>query len=81
MTESTATPSEAAPAGAASGSETAAALENVKLSIKLLLEAGVHFGHQARRWDPRMRKYIFGSRNGTHILDLDQNARIDRHAM
>jgi small subunit ribosomal protein S2 len=46
--------------------------EKQELSIQSLLEAGAHFGHQTRRWDPRMRNYIFGSRNGTHILDLDQ---------
>jgi len=43
-----------------------------KLDIRTLLECGVHFGHQTRRWNPRMREYIFGERNGTHILDLDQ---------
>jgi len=42
------------------------------ISIKLLLEAGVHFGHQKRRWNPKMRKYIFTQRNGIHILDLQQ---------
>ena len=42
-----------------------------QISMRQLLEAGVHFGHQTRRWDPRMRHYIFGARNGTHILDLD----------
>ncbi len=40
--------------------------------MKLLLEAGVHFGHQTRRWDPRMRPYIFTERNGIHIIDLQQ---------
>jgi small subunit ribosomal protein S2 len=44
----------------------------VELTIRALLEAGAHFGHQTRRWDSRMRHYIFGARNGTHILDLDQ---------
>lgn len=42
------------------------------VSMKLLLEAGVHFGHQTRRWDPRMRPYIFTERNGIHIIDLQQ---------
>ena len=42
------------------------------ISMKLLLEAGVHFGHQTRRWDPRMRSYIFTERNGIHIIDLQQ---------
>ncbi len=40
------------------------------VSIKSLLEAGVHFGHQTRRWNPKMKPYIFGKRNGIHILDL-----------
>jgi len=40
------------------------------ISMKQLLEAGVHFGHQTRRWNPKMRKYIFGERNGIHIIDL-----------
>ena len=39
-------------------------------TMKALLEAGVHFGHQTRRWNPKMRKYIFGERNGIHIIDL-----------
>jgi small subunit ribosomal protein S2 len=46
-------------------------LANV-VSMKLLLEAGVHFGHQTRRWDPRMRQFIFTERNGIHIIDLQQ---------
>ena len=42
------------------------------LSMKSLLEAGVHFGHQRRRWNPKMRQYIFAHRNGIHIIDLQQ---------
>ena len=42
------------------------------LSMKALLEAGVHFGHQTRRWNPRMRPFIFTQRNGIHIIDLQQ---------
>lgn len=46
--------------------------------MKQLLEAGVHFGHQTRRWDPKMRRFIFGERNGIYIIDLAQTlARID----
>jgi len=45
------------------------------VSMKLLLEAGVHFGHQTRRWDPRMRTFIFTERNGIHIIDLQQTVR------
>ncbi|HET9477299.1 MAG TPA: 30S ribosomal protein S2, partial [Dehalococcoidia bacterium] len=44
--------------------------------MKSLLEAGVHFGHQTRRWNPKMRKFIFTERNGIHILDLQQT--VDR---
>ncbi|MBI5534704.1 MAG: 30S ribosomal protein S2 [Deltaproteobacteria bacterium] len=46
------------------------------LSVRALLEAGVHFGHQTKRWNPKMRQYIYGSRNGTHIIDLDQTAKL-----
>ncbi len=42
------------------------------VSIRDLLEAGCHFGHQARRWNPRMKPYLFGERSGVHIIDLDQ---------
>jgi len=42
------------------------------LSMKALLEAGVHFGHQTHRWNPRMKRYIFAERNGIHIVDLQQ---------
>lgn len=43
-----------------------------ELSMKQLLEAGVHFGHQTSRWNPKMKPYIFGARNGIHIIDLQQ---------
>ncbi len=47
-------------------------------SMRQLLEAGVHFGHQTRRWNPKMREYIFGERNGVHIIDLEQTvSRLD----
>jgi len=47
------------------------------VSMRQLLEAGVHFGHQTRRWNPKMRPFIFAERNGTHIIDLEQtNARL-----
>ncbi|HEX2485225.1 MAG TPA: 30S ribosomal protein S2 [Myxococcota bacterium] len=49
----------------------AAALLPSELSLRGLLEVGAHFGHQTRRWDPRMRPFIFGERNGIHILNLD----------
>ena len=43
-----------------------------EVTIKQLLEAGVHFGHQTSRWDPKMKPFIFGARNGIHIIDLQQ---------
>jgi len=43
-------------------------------TIKQLLEAGAHFGHQTGRWHPRMKSYIFTKRNGIHIIDLEQTA-------
>ena len=42
------------------------------VTMKNLLESGVHFGHQTKRWDPRMRRYIFAERNGIHIIDLQK---------
>jgi small subunit ribosomal protein S2 len=45
---------------------------NPRVSLKALLEAGVHFGHQKNRWNPKMKPYIFTERNGIHILDLQQ---------
>lgn len=44
-------------------------------SMQDLLEAGVHFGHQVRRWNPKMAKYIFGAREGIHLLDLEQTVK------
>src|SRR4030066_673000 len=43
-----------------------------EITMRQLVEAGVHFGHQTRRWDPKMRPYIFSERNGIHIIDLRQ---------
>ncbi|MEO7384923.1 MAG: 30S ribosomal protein S2, partial [Novosphingobium sp.] len=42
------------------------------VSMQQLIEAGAHFGHQSHRWNPKMKPYIFGARNGVHILDLSQ---------
>ena len=52
--------------------EEKAAPERPHITMKSLLEAGVHFGHQRRRWNPRMKQYIFTHRNGIHIVDLQQ---------
>ena len=49
-------------------------------TMKELLEAGVHFGHQTKRWDPRMKKYIFTARNGIYIIDLQQTVKMFRDA-
>ncbi|MGD8226499.1 MAG: 30S ribosomal protein S2 [Desulfobacteraceae bacterium] len=48
----------------------------VSINMKELLEAGVHFGHQTRRWNPKMKPYIFGSRNGIHIIDLQRTVAL-----
>jgi small subunit ribosomal protein S2 len=50
-------------------------------SLRELLEAGVHFGHHPRRWNPKMKKYIFGIRNDVHILNLDLTSPLLRHAL
>jgi len=50
------------------------------VSMKQLLETGVHFGHQTRRWNPKMRPYIFGARNGIHIIDLQQTVKLFQKA-
>ena len=48
------------------------------VTMRQLLEAGVHFGHQTRRWNPKMRRFIFGERNGIYIIDLNQTLeRVD----
>jgi small subunit ribosomal protein S2 len=49
--------------------------------MKELLEAGVHFGHQVRRWNPKMKEYIFGERNGIYIIDLQKTQRMFRDAL
>ncbi|HXI87373.1 MAG TPA: 30S ribosomal protein S2 [Parvularculaceae bacterium] len=50
-------------------------------SMRQLLEAGVHFGHQTHRWDPKMKPYIFGERNGIHIVDLSQTVPMLHQAL
>jgi len=51
-----------------------------QISMKQLLEAGVHFGHQKRRWNPKMKKYIYTERNGIYIIDLKKTLRMAREA-
>lgn len=53
---------------------------NNPISLRALLEAGVHFGHNTGRWNPKMRPYIFGARNGIHIIDLQQTVMLFRQA-
>ena len=50
------------------------------VTLKELLEAGVHFGHQTRRWNPKMRRFIFGERSGIHIIDLQKTDRLLKNA-
>src|SRR5881409_3085752 len=50
------------------------------VTMKNLLEAGVHFGHQTSRWNPKMKPYIFGARNGIYIIDLQQTVKLFRDA-
>jgi len=53
----------------------------VTVTMKDLLEAGVHFGHQTKRWNPKMKEYIFGQRNGIYIIDLQKTIRIFKEAL
>ena len=53
----------------------------VSFTMRQLLEAGVHFGHQTHRWNPKMASYIYGSRNGIHILDLSQTVPLLHNAL
>lgn len=52
-----------------------------QLSMKELLESGVHFGHQTRRWNPKMKRYIYGARNGIYIVDLHQTIKLFEDAL
>ena len=50
------------------------------VTVRELFEAGVHFGHQTKRWNPKMRQYIYGARSGIHIIDLDQTSQLFKKA-
>jgi small subunit ribosomal protein S2 len=52
-----------------------------EIQMKELLEAGVHFGHQTKRWNPKMKQYIFGARNGIYIIDLQKTLRMFKEAL
>ena len=53
---------------------------DLPIGLRALIDAGVHFGHQTKRWNPKMRPFIYGARNGIHIIDLDQTAQLFRRA-
>ncbi len=53
---------------------------DLPIGLRALIDAGVHFGHQTKRWNPQMRSYIYGARNGIHIIDLDQTAQLFKRA-
>src|SRR6185369_10304786 len=72
MSEENATASMDAAVGPAAG--------EFPLPLRSLLDAGVHFGHQTKRWNPKMRPFIYGARNGIHIIDLDQTTRLFKKA-
>jgi small subunit ribosomal protein S2 len=75
---------EAAPAAAEAAPTTmAGALSQggTAITMKQLLEAGVHFGHQTKRWNPKMKPYIFGARNGIYIIDLQKTVGLARNAL
>jgi len=77
-------PAEEAPPEAeaeAPAAEAAPAPPRGPVTIKELLEAGVHFGHQTRRWNPKMKDYIFGERNGIYIIDLQKTHRLLQDAL
>jgi len=60
--------------------ETLSSVAAQPISMKLLLEAGAHFGHQTKRWNPKMKPYIFGARNGIYIIDLQKTVRLAKDA-
>ncbi len=73
------TPAPEAPA--ADTMAAAVASTGTAISMKQLLEAGVHFGHQTKRWNPKMKPYIFGARNGIYIIDLQKTVVLARNAL
>jgi len=66
------------PMAALLGSEVASG--DLPIGLRALIDAGVHFGHQTKRWNPKMHPYIYGARNGIHIVDLDQTAQLFKRA-
>ena len=72
--------SEAISEAAADSTENLARDASQPLSVRDLFEAGVHFGHQTKRWNPKMRPFIYGARSGIHIVDLDQTVHLFKRA-
>ena len=72
---------EAAPAAAETTMAGALGSTGTAITMKQLLEAGVHFGHQTKRWNPKMKPYIFGARNGIYIIDLQKTVGLARQAL
>ena len=60
--------------------DTQPAPSDAPITIREMMEAGVHFGHQTKRWNPKMKSFIFGARNGIHIIDLQQTVRAFKRA-
>jgi small subunit ribosomal protein S2 len=79
MADATAEASASAPSGGAPGPSPHPLPSEV--TIRDLLDAGVHFGHQTQRWNPRMKPFLFGERNGVHIIDLDQTLPLLKAAL
>ena len=82
MTEPTTPEPSPAPAAAPPPEQRTVALCDPEqpLTVRDLFDAGVHFGHQTKRWNPKMRPYIYGARNGIHIIDLDQTVTLFKQA-
>jgi small subunit ribosomal protein S2 len=74
------TQSEAVATPAPAAAPVPVAKGELPISLRALLDAGVHFGHQTKRWNPKMRPFIYGARNGVHIVDLDQTAKMFKKA-
>src|SRR5574342_1077942 len=81
-TETAAAPLPAAPAPPPGAESMAGALgtSGTAITMKQLLEAGVHFGHQTKRWNPKMKPFIFGARNGIYIIDLQKTVKMFKTA-
>ena len=78
--QSSSTPTSPPPAGSPSPEMQQAMQPAQGITMRQLLEAGVHFGHQTKRWNPKMKPYIFGARNGIYIVDLQKTVRLAREA-